>query len=338
MKLAVLDDYQRAAAAMADWSALRGQCDITFFDRHVAPAEAAAALAEYDALLLMRERLPVPRDLILKLPRLKLILTTGAQNRTLDLDAATERGIVVCHTGTAPAAAHATPELAWGLILAVARHIPAEHRHVQTGSWQQTIGTTLHGRTLGLLGLGRIGRRMAEYGRVFGMRVIAWSHNLTEQAATAAGAVRVEKDELFAQSDVLSIHLVLGDRSRGLVGAAELARMRRNAVLINTARGPIVDEPALIEALRTRRIAGAGLDVFDTEPLPAEHPLRTLPNVVLTPHLGYVVEEAYRVFYADAVAALLAWLAGAPVRVLNPAVLNPAVPGPAVLTGGARNG
>lgn len=321
MKLAVLDDYQTVAARMADWSVLDGRCEVTFFNHHIRPEDTAGVLAEYDAVLLMRERMPMPEELILQLPRLRLILVTGQQNRTLDLAAATVRGIVVCHTGAAPEAAHATPELAWGLILAVLRHIPQEDRQLRAGGWQQTIGTTLYGKTLGLLGLGRIGRRMAEYGRAFGMPVIAWSRNLTAEAAAAAGAVRVERDALFAQSDVLSIHLVLGERSRGLVGSVELALMRPRSVLINTSRGPIVDETALLAALRQRRIAGAALDVFDTEPLPPDHALRTLPNVVLTPHLGYVVEEGYRVFYADAIEALLAWLAGTPLRVLNPAVL-----------------
>jgi phosphoglycerate dehydrogenase-like enzyme len=321
VKLAVLDDYQQVAARMADWSVLEGHCEVTFFHRHIALADAGDALADFDALLLMRERLPMPRELIGRLPRLRLIIVTGTQNRALDLAAAAERGIVVCHTRVAADAAHSTPELAWGLILAVVRHIPQEDRRLRDGLWQQTIGTTLYGKTLGLLGLGRIGRRMAEYGRAFGMNVIAWSQNLMAEAAAASAAVRVEKRDLFTRSDVLSIHLVLSERTRGLVGGAELALMRSSAVLINTSRGPIVDEAALIAALRERRIAGAGLDVFDTEPLPAEHPIRALSNVVITPHIGYVVEEAYRTFYGDAIEAVLAYQAGTPVRVLNPAVL-----------------
>ncbi len=322
MKLAVLDDYQQIAARAADWSALHGRCDITVLSEHIPPADAPQALAAFDALVLMRERLPMPADLMARLPRLKLLVTTGGQNRAIDLDAATARGIVVCHTGGAPESPHATPELAWGLMLAVVRHIPQEDRRMREGLWQSSIGTTLYGKTLGLLGLGNIGRRMAEYARVFGMNVTAWSPNLTDAAATASGARRVEKAALFADSDIVSIHVVLSERSRGLVGAAELGAMRRSAVLINTSRGPIVQEAALLAALRDGRIAGAGLDVYDIEPLPAYHPLRALPNVVLTPHLGYVVEETYRVFYADAVAAVRGFIDGAPVRVLNPAVLK----------------
>jgi D-3-phosphoglycerate dehydrogenase len=316
IRVAILDDYQRVALTMADWSGLAGDCELVVFDRNLETEdEAARALAEFDVVCLLRERMPLPRSLIERLPRLRLIVVTGARNRTLDLDAAKARGVVVSHTRGGDSQ-HATPELAWGLILSLMRHIPQEHQRMRAGGWQETIGTALHGRTLSLLGLGRLGARMAAIGRAFGMEVLAWSQNLTAERAEAAGASLVAKEALFERADVLSIHLVLGERSRGLVGPAELARMKPSAVLVNTSRGPIVDEAALIAALGARRIRGAGLDVYDREPLPADHPLRRLDNVVLTPHLGYVTEGTYRMFYEDTVAAIAAWRAGAPIRVL----------------------
>ena len=319
-RLAILDDYQRVSRRLADWSGIEKYCSITVFDRNLrVPDEAAEALAPFDILCPMRERMPLPGALIGRLPRLKLIAVTGDRNRTLDLELATARGIVVSHTRPAT---HGAAELTWGLILSLARHISLEAASMQRGGWQNTIGITLHGRTLGLLGLGRLGRQVAGFGRAFGMRVIAWSHNLTEERAADCGATRVEKDELFRSSDVLSIHLVLGERTRGLVGARELGLMRPSAYLVNTSRGPIVDEAALIEALRARRIAGAALDVFEREPLADDHALRRLDNALLTPHLGYVTEETYRVFYGDAVENISAWHAGKPMRVLNPAVLR----------------
>jgi phosphoglycerate dehydrogenase-like enzyme len=316
IRIAILDDYQRVAMTMADWSGLPPECEPVVFDRNLATEdEAARALADLDVVCLLRERMPMPRTLIERLPALKLIVVTGAHNRTLDLAAAKERGITVSHTrgGDSP---YATPELAWGLILSLMRHIPQEHQRMREGGWQETVGTALHGRTLSILGLGRLGSRMASIGRAFGMEVLAWSQNLTAERAEAAGATLVAKDELFARADVLTIHLVLGERSRGLVGAAELGRMKPSAVLINTSRGPIVDEAALIAALERADIRGAGLDVYDREPLPADHPLRRLGNVVLTPHLGYVTEGTYRMFYADTVEAIAAWRAGTPVRTL----------------------
>ncbi|MFL5324441.1 MAG: D-2-hydroxyacid dehydrogenase family protein [Microvirga sp.] len=301
---------------MADWSALPPECEPVVFDRNLATEdEAAHALADFDVVSLLRERMPMPRTLIERLPALKLIVVTGAHNRTLDLAAAKERGITVSHTRGGDSQ-YATPELAWGLILSLMRHIPQEHQRMREGGWQETVGTALHGQTLSILGLGRLGSRMASIGRAFGMEVLAWSQNLTAERAEAAGATLVAKDELFARADVLTIHLVLGERSRGLVGAAELGRMKKSAVLVNTSRGPIVDEAALIAALGTRDIRGAGLDVYDREPLPADHPLRPLGNVVLTPHLGYVTEGTYRMFYADTVEAIAAWRAGTPVRTL----------------------
>ena len=315
-RIAILDDYQHVALKMADWSALPPECEPVVFDRNLATEdEAARALADFDVVCLLRERMPMPRTLIERLPALKLIVVTGAHNRTLDLAAAKERGITVSHTRGGDSQ-YATPELAWGLILSLMRHIPQEHQRMREGGWQETVGTALHGRTLSILGLGRLGSRMASIGRAFGMEVLAWSQNLTAERAEAAGAALVAKDELFARADVLTIHLVLGERSRGLVGAAELQRMKPSAVLINTSRGPIVDEAALIAALERLDIRGAGLDVYDREPLPADHPLRRLGNVVLTPHLGYVTEGTYRMFYADTVEAIAAWRAGTPVRTL----------------------
>ncbi|HKG86421.1 MAG TPA: D-2-hydroxyacid dehydrogenase family protein [Beijerinckiaceae bacterium] len=315
-RIAILDDYQRVAMTMADWSALPPECDLVVFDRNLETEdEAARALADFDVVCLLRERMPMPRTLIERLPALRLIVVTGAHNRTLDLAAAKERGITVSHTRGGDSQ-YATPELAWGLILSLMRHIPQEHQRMREGGWQETVGTALHGQTLSILGLGRLGSRMASIGRAFGMEVLAWSPNLTAERAEAAGATLVAKNELFARADVLTIHLVLGERSRGLVGAAELQRMKPSAVLINTSRGPIVDEAALIAALEARDIRGAGLDVYDREPLPADHPLRRLDNVVLTPHLGYVTEGTYRMFYADTVEAIAAWRAGTPVRTL----------------------
>jgi D-3-phosphoglycerate dehydrogenase len=321
LKLAILDDYLHSALQISDWSRLQGRCSIQVFDRNLGlPDEAAEALAPFDILCLMRERMALPRTLLERLPNLKFVAATGPHNRTIDFSCATERGIPVSHTGVVPGGVHATPELAWGLVLATARHIAFEDRKMRQGGWQNTLGMTLHGRTLGLLGLGRIGRRMAEYGRAFGMRVIAWSQNLTEEAAAAAGATRVEKDALFKQSDVLSIHLVLSGRSTGLVGARKLALMQPSAYLINTSRGPIVDEAALLAALQENRIAGAGLDVFDQEPMADDHPFRRLDNVVLTPHLGYWTSETVRGFYDDTVEAVAAFLDGKPIRLLNPEV------------------
>jgi D-3-phosphoglycerate dehydrogenase len=315
-RIAVLDDYQHVALTMADWSRLPADCETVVFDRTLATEdEAAEALADFDVVCLLRERMPVPGSLIGRLPNLKLIVVTGAHNRTLDLDAAKGRGVTVSHTRGGDSG-FATPELAWGLILSLMRHIPDEHRRMREGGWQETVGTALHGQVLSILGLGRLGTRMATIGRAFGMEVLAWSPNLTAERAAAAGAALVGKDALFERADVLTVHLVLGERSRGLVGPAELDRMKATAVLVNTSRGPIVQEAALIAALSGRDIRGAGLDVYDQEPLPADHPLRQLDNVVLTPHLGYVTEGTYRMFYQDTVEAIAAWAAGAPVRLL----------------------
>ena len=317
MKIAVLNDYLRLSQVSADWSQIARTCDITVFDRALTQAEAAATLRPFDIICTLRERMPISRELIAQLPNLKMFAITGLYNRTLDVAAATERGIVVSFTELRGSYRKATCELTWGLIHAVARHIPFEAQRMREGGWQSTAGIVLCGRTLGLLGLGRQGRYMVPVAKAFGMDVIAWSQNLTAEYAAAQGVRRVEKDELFAHSDVLSVHLVLGERSRGIVGARELALMKPTAILVNTARGAIVDESALIAALRDRRIAGAGLDVFTEEPLAGDSPLRTLPNVVLTPHQGHNVQEFYQVAFADVVENIAAFLNGSPLRLLT---------------------
>ncbi|CAN5569506.1 D-2-hydroxyacid dehydrogenase family protein [soil metagenome] len=306
MKVAVLDDYQNVALQMADWSPVARRAEITVFTDHVAdPDELVARLAPFDIVFVMRERTPLPRDILERLPQLKMIASTGPFNASIDMAAAAEFGIYVGTTGGSVAA---TIELTWALILAGARSLVAESRSVYDGGWQTSVGQELSGKVLGVLGLGRIGARVARIGGAFGMDVMGWSQNLTTEVAEQAGARHVSRETLFATSDVLTIHLKLSDRSRGLVGAAELAAMKPTALLVNTSRGPIVHEAALIDALRERRIAGAALDVFDTEPLPAGHPLRTLDNVLATPHIGYVADRPYEIFFGDAVAAISGWL------------------------------
>ncbi len=317
MKIAILNDYLRRSQTSADWSNIAKTCDITVFDQAIAPDALAATLKPFDIICTLRERTPISRELIAQLPNLKMIAITGLYNRTLDVAAATERGIVVSYTELRGSYRKATSELAWGLILAVARYIPFEANQMRQGGWQHTAGFTLFGRTLGLLGLGRQGRYMIPVAKAFGMEVIAWSQNLTAAFAAEHGVRRVEKDELFAKSDVLSVHLVLGERTRGMVGARELALMKPSAILVNTARGPIVDEAALIEALREKRIAGAGLDVFTHEPLADDSPLRTLPNAVLMPHQGHNVQEFFEVAYADVVENISGFLSGTPIRILT---------------------
>ena len=318
MKLALLDDYQRVALTLADWSALQRRVEIRTFHAPFAGLDAAAAaLAEFDILCIMRERLPFPRALFERLPRLKCLVTTGSVNFAIDLAAAKDHGVTVCGTTNGPGR-RATAELAWGLALAAARHIVGEDRGLRAGRWQTALGTVLDGKTLGVVGLGHVGGMVVRYARAFGMRVLAWSANLTEAQAAAHGAERVEKDALLRQSDIVSIHTILSDRTRGLIGARELALMKPSAILVNTSRGPVVDEAALISALAEQRIAGAALDVFDREPLPHDHPLRKFPDrVILTPHIGYVAEEVYRVFYQETVDAVLAWLDGKPIRALT---------------------
>ncbi len=315
IRIAILDDYQNIALRMADWSVLSGRAEIVTFNEHIADIDAQIARwADADVLCLMRERTPITAAMIERLPRLKLILTAGPYNASIDMDAATKRGVIVCGTNYAP---HAAPELTWGLILAATRHIPREEAAMRRGGWQTSVGQILHGRTLGILGLGRIGARMAEIGTAFGMKPIAWSHNLTAERAAACGAQLVERDELFRQSDVVTIHLQLSARTRGLIGAPELGMMKSSAYLVNTSRGYLIDQSALIDALKRRVIAGAALDVYDIEPLPPDHPLRQLDNIVLTPHIGFVTEEVYRIFYGDMVEDIRAWLDGKPIRVIN---------------------
>lgn len=317
MRVAILDDYQNLAMQMADWSAVTARCEVTVFDRHLTEDEAARELADYDVLCLTRERMAFPGSLLQRLPRLKFIAATGPHNRTIDFAVAERLGITVSCTPRAADGQYATAELAWGMMLALARHIPTEVTGMKTGGWQRTVGVALGSRTLGLLGLGRLGSRMVPIARAFGMDVIAWSQNLTDEAAHAAGAVRVEKEELFARSDFVSLHLVLSERTRHIVGRREFGLMKPTAYLVNTARGPLVEREALIDALRNRRIAGAALDTFDHEPLPDNDPLRALDNVMLTPHLGYTVRELLGPFYAWTVQNVLAFLDGAPLRVLT---------------------
>jgi phosphoglycerate dehydrogenase-like enzyme len=304
--VAILDDYQNVALATADWSPVSARADITVFTDHVADVDALVErLAPFDVLMVMRERTPLPRSVIERLPRLRMIASTGPQNASIDMAAAAESGVHVAHTGGTVAA---TVELTWALILGAARHLVTERQAVADGRWQTTVGRELDRRVLGVLGLGRIGARVARIGAAFGMDVVAWSTNLTAHAAQEAGARYLPRKEFFAAADVLSIHLKLGERTRGLVGAAELSTMKSTALLVNTSRGPIVDEAALVEALRSGSIAGAALDVFDTEPLPADHPLRTSTNVLATPHIGYVADRPYRIFFRDAVNAIAEWL------------------------------
>jgi phosphoglycerate dehydrogenase-like enzyme len=314
MRIAILDDYQNVARELADWDSLNAKAEV--FHDHFPDAETVVArLAEFDVLVAMRERTKFPADVLRRLGRLKLLVTTGMGNAAIDIPAARAQGIVVC--GTDYPSLSATPELTWALILAAIRSIPLETQSVREGRWGMSVGSDLEGKTLGLLGLGTIGSRVARVGQAFNMETIAWSQNLAPEKAAEHGVTAVSKQELFTRSDVLSVHLILSDRSRGLVGAAELASMKPSALLVNTSRGPIVDEDALVRALQERTIGGAALDVFDVEPLPDRHVLRTLDNVLITPHIGYVTQGNYKVFYEEAVEDIAAFAAGKPVRVLG---------------------
>ena len=313
--IAVLDDYQNVSQKMADWSGLASQHSIKVFTAPFAsPAEAAAAVAPYDIVCAMRERTLFDGKMLAQLPNLKLLVTTGHRNAAIDVAAATARGVVVSGTD---APGIATAELAMALILGLSRHLALEAQAMREGRWQTTVGRDLKGQTLGLIGLGRLGGQMAKYAHAFGMPVIAWSQNLTAETAAQQGATRVEKADLFRQADIVSIHTKLSPRTTGLVGAAELALMKPNALIINTSRGPVIDETALLAALHEGRIGGAGIDVYEPEPLPANHPLRTAPRTLLTPHIGYVTEQTYHAFYGGTVAAIQAWLQGAPIHVLK---------------------
>ena len=315
-RIAVLDDYQRVAATYADWSVVTQPVVVVEFSDHVADEVVLAErLAAFDIVVAMRERTPFPRSLLVRLPALRMLVTTGARNASIDLAAATELGITVCGTDSHPTG---TVELTWALILAAARHLPDEVAAVRAGGWQHTVGTDLAGARLGVVGLGRLGERVARIGTAFGMDVVAWSQNLTSARAQEVGVRRAGKDELLETSDVVTLHLQLSDRTRGLIGRRELERMKATAVLVNTSRGPVVDEVALVDVLRAGGIACAALDVFDREPLPVDHPLRSLSRALLTPHLGYVTRATYETFYRGAVEDVAAFLDGRPVRVLAP--------------------
>ncbi|MEP6562602.1 MAG: D-2-hydroxyacid dehydrogenase family protein [Nakamurella sp.] len=313
--IAILDDYQGMATDIADWSSLTGRAEAVAFGEHLTdPDQLIDRLAPFEIVVAMRERTPLPRDVLARLPRLKLIVTTGMRNKSIDLAAAAELGITV--SGTALGGS-STVELTWALIMAVVRDLPGEDRRTRDGRWQETVPITLGGSTIGILGLGRIGQGIAALAKVFGMKVIAWSQNLTESVAAEHGAVLVQKDELFQRSDIVTIHTLLSHRTRGLVGAAELELLGPDGYLVNTSRGPIVQENALVSALQDGRIAGAALDVFDVEPLPAGHPLLSTPRTILSPHVGFVSRQSYELAYGEAVQDIDGWLRGNPLRVLN---------------------
>ncbi len=317
-KCAILDDYQDASSAAADWSALDGRLQCDRFDVPFLHDDATvAALADYDAVVAMRERTPFPAGVLARLPKLRLIVSTGMGNAAIDMEAARANGVTVCGTrGTVGPAA----ELAWALLLGLMRNIPAESENLRGNGqqWQLTVGSGLSGRTLGVVGLGKLGRLVAGYGKAFGMDVIGWNRTNGLEACTGLGIGHAAGiDDLLARSDVVSLHLRLTEETRHVIGRREIGLMKPDSVIVNTARGPLVDEEALIEALESGRLAGAALDVFDREPLPASHPFRRLANVLATPHIGYVTRETYEIFYADAVECLSAWLDGSPVRVLN---------------------
>jgi phosphoglycerate dehydrogenase-like enzyme len=306
IQIAVLDDYQNISLKMADWSSIPGHPEISVFNDHISDENSLVErLLPFDIVCIMRERTLMSATLLGRLPNLKLIASTGTRNAAIDLDAAKRRGVEVVHTGY-----NSTPtiEFTWAMILALARNITIENASLRGGGWQTEVGADLHGKTLGVLGLGNIGSRVAEIGRFFGMNVIAWSQNLTQEKAAVSGARLVSKDQLFREADFLTIHLVLSTRSRGTVGKEELSLMKPTSFLINTARGPIVDEAALVATLTARKIAGAAIDVFEQEPLPAEHPFRRLPNVLATPHIGYGSRSLYEIFYGDAVANITSWV------------------------------
>ncbi len=320
LRVALIDDYQRVALEYAEWAALEPDCAVEVFHDHLTDEDAIVdRLSEFDVVMALRERTPFPRSLLARLPNLKLLASAGMRNAAIDLDAATELGIVVCGT---EGSSRATMELTWGLILGLLRHIPSEHQATRSGSWQSTIGTGLDGRTIGILGLGNIGSQMAEVARAFHMNILAWSQNLTQERAESNGALLVSRDELLKRSDIVTIHLRLSERTKGLILARELSLMKPTAYIVNTSRGPIIDESALINALKSGAIAGAGLDVFDLEPLPADHPILALDNVLLTPHLGYVTRETYRTFYGQTLDNVRSFIQGKPQRVMNPDVLG----------------
>lgn len=307
IKIAILDDYQQVASSFADFSVLDNQADITVFHDHIADEAALVErLLPFQIVCVMRERTPLNREILSKLSNLKLIVSTGFRNASIDVKAAEELGIEIRNTGYVWSGA---PELTWALLMAIARHIPKENSNFRAGNWQTTIGVDLKGKTIGIIGLGNIGINIATYAKAFGMKVVAWSENLTEEKCRAEGVQLVTKEELFRESDFITVHLVLSERSRGVINKESIDLMKPTAYLINTSRGPLIDEQALIDALTAKRIAGAAIDVFHTEPLRADHPLRKLDNLLGTPHIGYVTEETYRVFYQDILKELQDWLA-----------------------------
>lgn len=317
IKCAVIDDFQGVAESLAAWSRIASQVDVRFLRAHEPdPERLAEQIGDCEIIVAMRERTPFQEDLLERLPNLRLLITSGMRNASIDLETAAERGVTVCGTASAT---HPTVELTWALLLGLARHVVPENAALRSGGpWQQTLGTDLHGRRLGVIGLGRIGSRVARVGAAFGMDVVAWSQNLTDERAAEAGARRLASlDDLLETSDFVTVHLKPSDRTRGLLGEAELKRMRPSAYLINTSRSSVVDQDALATALREGQIAGAGVDVYDIEPLPSHHEYRTLPNLLATPHLGYVTRDNYRTYFVEAVEDIEAYLAGAPVRVLT---------------------
>lgn len=317
MKIAILDDYHDVARRYADWTSLGGDSEVRIFNSHIPDAQAEAELADFDVIVAMRERTPFPAARIQALPRLRLLITTGMRNNAIDMAASKARGVTVCGAPGDALAATATAELAWAHILGLFKHLPAEDAAMRRGMWQTAMPEPLAGRRLGVVGLGKLGAAVARVGLAFGMDVVAWSPNLNDERAREAGVTRVDKHELFATSDVVSLHLVLSDRTRNVVDAAALAAMKPTAYLVNTSRAGLVDQAALMDALVKFRLAGAGLDVYPDEPLSPTDPVRDLDNVILTPHLGYVSRENFEAFYRNALEAVRAWRAGAPVRVLN---------------------
>ncbi len=320
MKLAILDDYQGTAKDLADWSQLPAGVEVEFFQDHIVDEDQLVErLKDFDLVQGMRERTPFPRSVLSRLPKLRLLITTGRRNASFDIEAASDLGITVCGTN---GGGEGPTELTWGLILAMLRHIPEEEQRSRAGSWGTTIGIGVKGKTLGLIGLGHIGSLVARVATAFDMNIIAWSQNMTAERAKECGATLVDKETLFKESDIVSVHLVLSDRTRGLVGASDLALMKSSAYIVNISRGPIIDEKALIDVLERRAIAGAALDTFDIEPLPKDHPLFKTPNTLICPHLGYVIDDSYEAFYAGIIENVRAFTSGEPVRTINEDVLT----------------
>ena len=320
MKLAILDDYQGTAKDLADWSKLPAGVEVEFFQDHIVDEDQLVErLGDFDLVQGMRERTPFPRSVLSRLPNLRLLITTGRRNASFDIEAASELGITVCGTN---GGGEGTTELTWGLILAMLRHIPEEERRSRAGSWGTTVGIGVKGKTLGLIGLGHIGSLVARVAKAFDMNVIAWSQNMTNERANECGATLVDKETLFRDSDIVSVHLVLSDRTRGLVGKSDLAFMKPSAYIVNTSRGPIIDEMALIDVLERKAIAGAALDTFVIEPLPKDHPFFKTPNTLISPHLGYVIDDSYEAFYAGVIENVRAFTSGEPIRTINEDVLT----------------